>query len=490
MNESIGDFPGSPARVAAPTDAVRLVAVFVATSLLLKLALLLVDPQPRFYLGDSESYLATSLTGHIPRDRSWLYGFFAVGVTKASHGLGALLGLKTLAGVWVSASVGALATLRFGVSRRLGGILVIATSLEPMALYYERSVLTESFGLAFFWSATILLLRMADHPTFVGAVGLASATLLAVALRTAFVPHALMVVVTCLGLAFGAWTRSAPCRAELTAVVLVLVGLRGYAMVSGALVHTEPAINPRSGAFLAGLFAPILQATDFDGLGLRDPAALLAAARTQEPWRRNEQTFNDDGLFALIEREVGDWRSANRITREAAGHAVRRDPRGALRLTWANGRAYLDESLYRLQFPIDAGLVLPIPEKMVANVSQLTATPFDPAPALRPSFASRWLEMNLWVGPVLFVAAWVLPVLLFPVASWASDGAQLALRILCLVTAAYVSAIIAFSLVMAPRFLLPVVPCVAVLAAVAISALAAPSVSRAASAGYRRPARR
>ncbi|HLC13603.1 MAG TPA: hypothetical protein VJK31_10130, partial [Chthoniobacterales bacterium] len=40
-----------------------------------KLLLLMLDPSPKFYMGDSRSYIATAVTGWIPPDRSFFYGY-------------------------------------------------------------------------------------------------------------------------------------------------------------------------------------------------------------------------------------------------------------------------------------------------------------------------------------------------------------------------------------------------------------------------------
>ncbi len=41
----------------------------------LKFFLLALDPSPRLFMGDSGSYLWTALTGWIPDDRSYFYGY-------------------------------------------------------------------------------------------------------------------------------------------------------------------------------------------------------------------------------------------------------------------------------------------------------------------------------------------------------------------------------------------------------------------------------
>jgi hypothetical protein len=49
--------------------------LFCALILAIKLLLLWLDPTPKLFMGDSGSYIWTALTGWIPGDRSYFYGY-------------------------------------------------------------------------------------------------------------------------------------------------------------------------------------------------------------------------------------------------------------------------------------------------------------------------------------------------------------------------------------------------------------------------------
>src|ERR1043166_587476 len=49
--------------------------LFCLAIFVLKFVLLALDSSPKFYLGDSISYIWSALTGWIPDDRSYFYGF-------------------------------------------------------------------------------------------------------------------------------------------------------------------------------------------------------------------------------------------------------------------------------------------------------------------------------------------------------------------------------------------------------------------------------
>src|ERR1051325_1912937 len=50
-------------------------AVFCGFVVVLKLILLCVNSTPKFFMGDSGAYIHTALTGWIPADRSYFYGY-------------------------------------------------------------------------------------------------------------------------------------------------------------------------------------------------------------------------------------------------------------------------------------------------------------------------------------------------------------------------------------------------------------------------------
>src|ERR1700681_4813867 len=60
----------------------------------LKFFLLALDPLPKMYMGDSGAYLWTAITGWIPGDRSYFYGFVIWGVALWTGSLTSLLILQ------------------------------------------------------------------------------------------------------------------------------------------------------------------------------------------------------------------------------------------------------------------------------------------------------------------------------------------------------------------------------------------------------------
>src|SRR4051794_39291493 len=121
-----------------------------------KLVLLLLDPNPRFFLWDSVTYLQGALGGALPRDRSFLYSFLIHGFAVPAHSLHALVIAQTIAGALTALLTYAL--LRSGLQRSqrvaLTGALLVA--IAPSQLFYEHMLMAEAFG-GLLWLAWLAL---------------------------------------------------------------------------------------------------------------------------------------------------------------------------------------------------------------------------------------------------------------------------------------------------------------------------------------------
>src|SRR5262245_4968244 len=71
--------------------------LFCALVFAIKLLLLWLDPTPKLFLGDSWSYIWTALTGWIPGDRSYFYGYLIRWLAVWPHSFALLLLMQALA---------------------------------------------------------------------------------------------------------------------------------------------------------------------------------------------------------------------------------------------------------------------------------------------------------------------------------------------------------------------------------------------------------
>ena len=70
--------------------------LFCALVLAIKLLLLWLDPTPKLFMGDSGAYIYTALTGWIPRDRSYFYGYLVRWLAVWPHSFSPLLFVQAL----------------------------------------------------------------------------------------------------------------------------------------------------------------------------------------------------------------------------------------------------------------------------------------------------------------------------------------------------------------------------------------------------------
>ena len=163
---------------------------FLAAAFAIEATLFLLDHRVRFFMGDSESYLATGFGRWIPPDRSWLYGLAINRILLVTHRLSAVLGLQVLLGALIPGTAAALcATL--GCRRWLCWAVLLVLCADPLRLYYGRSLMTDEPGAVATWLGVFFLL--AYGRTFRGSALAASAGAFAAAacLRIALVPWCL-----------------------------------------------------------------------------------------------------------------------------------------------------------------------------------------------------------------------------------------------------------------------------------------------------------
>src|SRR5882757_246175 len=135
--------------------------LFCALIFAIKLLLLWLDPTPKLFLGDSGAYIWTALTGWIPSDRSYFYGYLVRWLAVWPHSFGPLLLSQMLVSA-VTAIVFALICRRFfEMSNRLCFFFGLMCALDPCQLVWERYVMTETFSLlvyvlVLYWSLAYL----------------------------------------------------------------------------------------------------------------------------------------------------------------------------------------------------------------------------------------------------------------------------------------------------------------------------------------------
>lgn len=423
-----------------------------------------IDHVPRFFLGDSASYLYTEIGGFVPHDRSWIYGLAINPLIDATGSLVAVLVLQALLGALACALAGTMVESIFGRSRPAALLVTGALSLEPLLLFYERAIMTEVPALAGWMALVLLCSLMVVRPRPSLAVGAALAAVLAVGLRTVFLPA---VVGAAALLALHAvrltWQRRWP-HAAAAALVPVLTGgaLVAYAFLTGSLTGRDPAVNPNSGFFLIGAVAPMLDPEDFRSLGMEEPAAMLRDSRAGTRWLRNAQIWGDEGLASRIKAQASDPERANDVATVASLRALRSDPGDFLHLASLQLREYLDPAVSMNSVDEWAGLDRDLDAELREQLFLRTGDRPAPDAPSRPSPVLSWVKTTSWWPAVAVALAIAVSAVSLVTAVLRRGYTAPPLALVSLLCLGYLAATISLSAYAIPRYLLPAIPLLAI----------------------------
>src|ERR1044072_719391 len=128
---------------------------FCVLILILNFVLFGFDAVPQLFMGDSGSYLWTALTGWIPPDRSFLYGYVIRWSSNWMGTLTPLLILQVLLAALTSIFVALICRVIFRLPSGLVYLFGVICSLDPLQLVWERYVMTETISL-FFYAVALL----------------------------------------------------------------------------------------------------------------------------------------------------------------------------------------------------------------------------------------------------------------------------------------------------------------------------------------------
>jgi hypothetical protein len=319
----------------------RRIIGFALIALAVKSIFLIVDPNPEFFLGDSASYLHTALTGWIPLDRSYFYGFLIRWITWSSASLFSVVYVQVLASA-LSAGLLGWFLLRFLHTGNWIALLgVILYALDPVQLLYERFVMAEAFSFLaaiVFISLIFCYLERGSYPhlMFASLAGVG-----AVALRVSFLPPILTLSLAAPFIRYGClWFDDSRSPRTYLRPFIVALGVTmiahfafhtAYKKLTGALTNQPPAYQYASGLFLLSAWSPLLVADDLRAFGFSTETLAGTADRTLQ--NRRVQRWMSNGLVAALEKKYGGALQANAVAAKVSLHILKRDPIGVIRLT-------------------------------------------------------------------------------------------------------------------------------------------------------------
>jgi hypothetical protein len=332
------------------------IALFAAI-LAVKLALLAFDPTVRLFFGDSASYIHSALTGWVPPDRSYLYGQLFRATALAAHSMTVLALVQSLFGAIAASFLFVILRVNFKTPTWVAATFAVLLAVEPAQLFYERMVMAESAGtlslVAMFVSGFAYLRR----PHWLWPILWAAAGIIAVAFRLSDLPVVLgFTMLPVLSCFVGAMPR-VPAHKLIVHLMVALVATvalhDGYRHWYGWLNGSRPDYIVDTGYFRLGLVAPLVTRDEVVRAGL--PADLLdhVGPDLHDPRMREAQVWEPNGLIALV-REAGNG-FGNRAARKLSSYAVRGDPSGIFRMSWATLRDYFDPAVVRARMLDDVG---------------------------------------------------------------------------------------------------------------------------------------
>jgi len=344
--------------------------------LTLKLGLFALDPLPKLFMGDSGSYLWTALTGWIPDDRSYFYGFVIRYSSLGTESLTSLLLLQVFAGTITALAVAWIARSVFQLSARVSYILGFLCALDPLQLIWERYVLTESLSLCLYAFVLVRSLAYLQHRRIRDVV---IVQLIAVVLIGFRMSYLLVVQLTAILLPLIAflpelWT-SADKRFSLgrkatvhcLVSVSVMLGLHaGYKQVNGLLSYREPGYLYTTGIHLMASWAPVLEPSDATDPRLAELIGKGAEFNIKDLSLRNHQHWAPGHLIQRWHELEPDPGRANQIAKVTALRALVRNPMEILRIASKTFLGYWDIPSIKYYAHHDLGHVNPSGENLAA----------------------------------------------------------------------------------------------------------------------------
>lgn len=340
--------------------------------LALKTGLLVLDPLPKFFIGDSACYIATAIVGWIPDDRSYFYGFVIRLVALYAGSLTPLLLLQSFVSAMTALLLAYTCRVVIGLSVRSSYLIGIACALDPFQLVWERYVMTETISLFFYvaglyYCFLYLKQRRLRHLVFVQAlwlilIGFRMSFLLVVQVSTILLP-----ILAFLPILVETWRNRKSAGADrfqgmkralghfVTSIAVMLLFHGTYKQVNGLLCGRPPAYLYATGLHLLAFWAPMLVPADASDPRLAQIIAQGDEFDIKELTARNSQRFDADHLVTRWQEVEPDVTRANQIARETAMHALWRSPREVAELAIRTFTLYWDFKELKHYAKIDLG---------------------------------------------------------------------------------------------------------------------------------------
>jgi hypothetical protein len=417
--------------------------LFCAFVFAIKLLLLWLDPTPKLFMGDSGSYIWTALTGWIPGDRSYFYGYLVRWLAVWPHSFTPLLIVQTLASAATAIVFALICSRSFKMSNTLSFFFGSLCALDPCQLVWERYVMTETFSLlvyvlVLYWSLAYLRDRRLWQLAIVQAL-----SVLLIGFRMSY----LLVVQACTILlpliAFGRCAlpilrnRSgarAPAAgvlirglAHVVASIAMMFLMHGaYKYANGWLSSREPDYLYDAGAHLVAVWAPALEPSDATDPRFGEIIANGNQIKIRNLHLRNAQQFGKGLLMDRWRQIEKDPQKNDRIARETAINALRRRPLQIVGLAVSTYMGYWNPFAVRWYARTDLGYAKLSDEQVKMLSEKFGFQTVKDIPGQPRSLLQRY-----FLGALPYYFVLVSSPLLCLIATWLSRDRVFALLLFC-----------------------------------------------------------
>lgn len=313
-----------------------------------------------FFQGDSFSYINTALRNEIPPDRSYVYGFIIKLIAVSAHSLTSLIAFQILSSAFNAVLLSYVLKNYFSLALRPACFWGILCALEPLQLMYERYILTETLSLTLFIIYLMVIfnyLKKANlrfllliHIIGTGLITFRLSFLPIVLLNAIFLPILATSNLSSKNILSSLTRRSNLSSSRfpykvfavnLIASILVTYGLHsGYRHLTGFLIDRPPAYQYEAGFFLLAFWTPVVKPEDFPRQDLADTVFTDLKFDIKERINRGPHRWMPGGLIARIKEGFPTSEQADRVAKETAINALKRDPIGIASLAFSGFKDY------------------------------------------------------------------------------------------------------------------------------------------------------
>ncbi len=232
------------------------------------------DQVPRFFQGDSISYLMSGAGNWLPPDRSWAYGFVAHWLLATTRNYQSYILLNNI--ILLAMILGLRSFFPAGTRSHLlcYTVCAVAVAADPLLALYTRFYLSDFAALVMFagFIASFRWSLRVDRSLSIGTWLALLFAIGAVFTRVAYAPVILLTIVLVLVRSL-VHRRSRVGRQCVVALLIPFVAVGSLALGNAAVFGGEfghrPFVNKLSGPLLMGVFAPALSNADFAKAGIK-----------------------------------------------------------------------------------------------------------------------------------------------------------------------------------------------------------------------------